>query len=246
MNDSNFRFGIVVFPGSNCDQDCHHAVTQVLGASAELIWHKTDTLPSVDAIVIPGGFSYGDYLRTGAIARFSPVMTAVTRFAQSGGLVLGICNGFQILLEAGLLPGVMLRNRSLAFICKDVHMRVENNATSFTGRLKPAQVLRLPIAHAEGNYYADAATLSSLNAQCRVVFRYCDAEGMVAPASNPNGSLENIAGIISGEGNVLGMMPHPERGVEAILGNDAGRLILLSMLDSLQAARLSSKAAVRA
>ena len=165
MNQSKKRIGIIVFPGSNCDQDCHHAVTQALGAAAEFIWHKTESLPPLDAVIIPGGFSYGDYLRTGAIARFSPVMTAVTRFAESGGLVLGICNGFQILLEAGLLPGVMLRNRSLSFICRDVHVRVENAATPFTGKLTKGQVLRLPIAHAEGNYYADPETLACLNAE---------------------------------------------------------------------------------
>ena len=233
MNQSNKRIGIIVFPGSNCDQDCHHAVTQGLDAAAEFIWHKTESLPPLDAIVIPGGFSYGDYLRTGAIARFSPVMTAVTRYAQSGGLVLGICNGFQILLEAGLLPGVMLRNRSLSFICRDVHVRVENAATPFTERLTKGQVLRMPIAHAEGNYYADAETLASLNAEDRIVFRYCDPDGLVTPEANPNGSLENIAGVINAQGNVLGIMPHPERCAEAILGNDSGKLIFLSMLDSL-------------
>jgi len=246
MNHSAIRIGILVFPGSNCDQDCHHAITQVLGASAEFIWHKTEALPSLDAVVIPGGFSYGDYLRTGSIARFSPVMTAVKRFAKDGGLVLGICNGFQILLEAGLLPGVMLRNRSLSFICKDIHVRVDNTATPFTGRLKPDQVLRLPIAHAEGNYYTDQRTLASLNAQHQVVFRYCTADGRIIPDANPNGSLDSIAGISNSAGNVLGMMPHPERSAEAILGNATGRLIFLSMLDSLQTARLSMKDAVQA
>jgi phosphoribosylformylglycinamidine synthase I len=237
MHRSDMRIGIVVFPGSNCDQDCHYALTEVLGASAEFIWHKADTLPPLDAIVIPGGFSYGDYLRTGAIARFSPVMAAVTRFASGGGLVLGICNGFQILLEAGLLPGVMLRNRSLSFICRDVYVRVENNTTPFTARLKQGQVLRLPIAHAEGNYYADPESLSALNGQRRIVLRYCDAEGAVTAESNPNGSVENIAAIINGHGNVLGMMPHPERSSEEILGNEAGKLILLSMLDNVKTER---------
>jgi phosphoribosylformylglycinamidine synthase subunit PurQ / glutaminase len=246
MNHSPIRIGILVFPGSNCDQDCHYAITQVLGASAEFIWHKTETLPLVDAVVIPGGFSYGDYLRTGSIARFSPVMTAVTRFAKDGGLVLGICNGFQILLEAGLLPGVMLRNRSLSFICKDIHVRVDNTATPFTRRLKPDQVLRLPIAHAEGNYYTDQRTLASLTAHHQVVFRYCTADGRIIPDANPNGSLDSIAGISNSAGNVLGMMPHPERSAEAILGNAAGRLIFVSMLESLQAARLSTRAAVQA
>jgi len=233
------RIGILVFPGSNCDQDCHYALTHVLGASAEFIWHKTEILPKLDAIVIPGGFSYGDYLRTGAIARFSPVMAAVVRFAESGGMVLGICNGFQVLLEAGLLPGVMLRNRGLSFICRDIHVRVENSATSFTGGLHEGQVLRLPIAHAEGNYYADQETLLSLNAQRQILFRYCDADGTVTPDSNPNGSLENIAGVMNVHGNVLGMMPHPERCAENILGNEDGKLILRSMLDSLTGMKLS-------
>jgi phosphoribosylformylglycinamidine synthase I len=237
MSQSNKRIGIIVFPGSNCDQDCHYAVTQGLGATAEFIWHKTENLPALDAIVIPGGFSYGDYLRTGAIARFAPVMSAVTRYAKSGGLVLGICNGFQILLEAGLLPGVMLRNRSLSFICRDVHVRVENAATPFTGRLAKGQVLRLPIAHAEGNYYCDAATLSSLNAAGRIVLRYCGPDGLVTPEANPNGSLESIAGVMNAQGNVLGIMPHPERCAEAILGNDSGKLLFLSMLDSMTAMR---------
>ena len=245
MSHSHVRIGILVFPGSNCDQDCHHALTHVLGASAEFIWHKTETLPKLDAIVIPGGFSYGDYLRTGAIARFSPVMAPVVRFAEGGGLILGICNGFQILLEAGLLPGVMLRNRGLSFICRDVHVRVENSATSFTERLHEGQVLTLPIAHAEGNYYADYETLSSLNAQRRILFRYCTADGTVTPESNPNGSLENIAGILNDQGNVLGMMPHPERCAESILGNDAGKFILMSMLDKVRVGGQTSMPAAR-
>jgi phosphoribosylformylglycinamidine synthase subunit PurQ / glutaminase len=237
---SGIRFGILVFPGSNCDQDCHHAVTRVLGVEAELIWHKAAELPPVDAIIIPGGFSYGDYLRTGAIARFSPVMEAVTAFAAAGGFVLGICNGFQILLEAGLLPGVMLRNRSLSFVCRDVHVRVDNAATPFTGRCQPGQVLTLPIAHAEGNYYTDAQTLTRLRAHGQVVFRYCTASGEVTAEGNPNGSVDNIAGIINPAGNVLGMMPHPERCAEAILGNEAGRLIFLSLLDSIKARRTAT------
>jgi phosphoribosylformylglycinamidine synthase len=228
------RVGIIVFPGSNCDRDCFHALTEVLGASAEFVWHKTDRLPPLDAVILPGGFSYGDYLRTGAIARFSPVMAAVARFAGDGGLVLGICNGFQILLEAGLLPGAMLRNRSLSFICRDTRVRVENPATPFTGRCRPGQILTLPIAHAEGNYYCDPATLASLKAGNRVVFRYCTCEGDVTPEANPNGSLDNIAGIANEAGNVLGMMPHPERSAETLLGNDDGKLILLSMLDALR------------
>ena len=212
-----------------------------MGASAQFIWHKEAALPQVDAILIPGGFSYGDYLRTGAIARFSPVMAAVTRFAEAGGLVLGICNGFQILLEAGLLPGAMLRNRSLSFICQDVRVRVENTATPFTSRCKPGQVLTLPIAHADGNYYTDPATLSSLTARSQVVFRYCTQDGQVTPAANPNGSLDSIAGITNAQGNVLGLMPHPERCAEALLGNEDGRLILLSLLDSITSGRFTSK-----
>jgi len=236
-----FRVGILVFPGSNCDRDCHYAVTQVMGAKADFIWHKEPTLPQLDAVIIPGGFSYGDYLRTGAIARFSPVMGAVVRFAEAGGLVLGICNGFQILLEAGLLPGAMLRNRSLSFICKDIPLRVENTKTPFTSRCKPGQVLALPIAHGEGNYYADQATLSSLKARNQVVFRYCTEDGRVTPEANPNGSLDNIAGITNADGNVLGMMPHPERCADMLLGNEDGRLILLSLLDAIKSGQHSPK-----
>ena len=241
MAESSFKVGILVFPGSNCDRDCHHAVEQIMGASGKFIWHKESALPPLDAVIIPGGFSYGDYLRTGAIARFSPVMAAVTRFAEAGGLVLGICNGFQILLEAGLLPGAMLRNRSLSFICRDVRVRIENTATPFTGRCKPGQVLTLPIAHADGNYYTDPATLSSLTGNNQVVFRYCTTDGQATPEANPNGSLDNIAGITNAAGNVLGLMPHPERSAEALLGNEDGRLILLSLLDSIKSGRFSPK-----
>ena len=215
-----------------------------MGAGAEFIWHKDTSLPQLDAVIIPGGFSYGDYLRTGAIARFSPVMAAVTRFAEAGGLVLGLCNGFQILLEAGLLPGAMLRNRSLSFICRNVRVRVENSATPFTGRCKPGQVLTLPIAHADGNYYTDPATLSSLKANGQVVFRYCTTNGQVTPEANPNGSLDGIAGITNAAGNVLGLMPHPERSAEALLGNEDGRLILFSLLDSIKSGRFSPKPAM--
>ena len=223
--------GVVVFPGSNCDHDCQHVLGEVLGQNVQMIWHKETSLAGLDAVVLPGGFSYGDYLRTGAIARFSPVMGAVKEFAAKGGLVLGICNGFQILLEAGLLPGAMLRNRSLSFICKEVHVRVENAATAFTGRCEPGQVLKIPIAHADGNYYTDDVTLSQLKATAQVVFRYCTPDGEVTPEANPNGSLDNIAGIMNARGNVLGMMPHPERCAEDVLGNDDGRLILMSMFD---------------
>jgi phosphoribosylformylglycinamidine synthase len=244
LADSPYRIGVLVFPGSNCDRDCHHAVTQVMGAKAEFVWHKETALPQVDAVIIPGGFSYGDYLRTGAIARFSPVMAAVTKFAEAGGLVLGICNGFQILLEAGLLPGAVLRNRSLAFICRDVRVRVENTATPFTSRCRPGQVLTLPIAHAEGNYYTDQGTLSKLNANKQVLFHYCTSGGTVTPEANPNGALDNVAGITNAAGNVLGLMPHPERSAEALLGNEDGRLILLSLLDTIKSGRFSPKPAM--
>lgn len=228
------KIGVLVFPGSNCDHDCQHVLQDVLGQQVEMIWHKETTVSGLDGIIIPGGFSYGDYLRTGAIARFSPVMNAVKGFAENGGLVMGICNGFQILLEAGLLPGAMLRNRSLHFVCKDVHVRVENAATPFTGACQPGQVLTIPVAHAEGNYYTDPVTLAGLQANAQVVFRYCTSEGKVTPEANPNGSLDNIAGIRNAEGNVLGMMPHPERSAEELLGNADGRLVLMSMLESLK------------
>lgn len=228
------KIGVLVFPGSNCDHDCQHVFQDVLGQQVQMIWHKETTMSALDAVVIPGGFSYGDYLRTGAIARFSPVMKTVKEFAQTGGLVLGICNGFQILLEAGLLPGAMLRNRSLHFVCKDTYVRVENAATPFTGACRPGQVLKIPIAHAEGNYYTDPVTLAGLQANAQVVFRYCTQDGKVAPEANPNGSLDNIAGIRNAEGNVLGMMPHPERCAEDLLGNADGRLILTSMVEFLK------------
>jgi phosphoribosylformylglycinamidine synthase len=228
------NIGVVVFPGSNCDQDCQHIFKDVLGQNVEMIWHKETSLAGLDAIVLPGGFSYGDYLRTGAIARFSPVMKAVTQFAAEGGLVLGICNGFQILLEAGLLPGAMLRNQSLHFICRDIYVRVENAATPFTSACKPGQVLKIPIAHADGNYYTDPVMLAGLQANAQVMFRYCDQDGKVMPEANPNGSLDNIAGIRNAAGNVLGMMPHPERCAESMLGNEDGRLILASMVEGLK------------
>ncbi len=228
------KIGVLVFPGSNCDHDCQHVFEKVLRQNVTMIWHKETTVSGMDAIIIPGGFSYGDYLRTGAIARFSPVMNALRGFAQSGGLVMGICNGFQILLEAGLLAGAMLRNRSLHFVCRDVHIRVENAATPFTGVCQPGQVLKIPIAHAEGNYHTDPVTLAGLQANAQVVFRYCTQDGEVIPEANPNGSLDNIAGIRNAEGNVLGMMPHPERSAEELLGNEDGRLIFTSMLEALK------------
>jgi phosphoribosylformylglycinamidine synthase len=227
------NIGVIVFPGSNCDHDCEHVFKDVLAQNVTMVWHKA-SLVGLDGVILPGGFSYGDYLRTGAIARFSPVMSAIREFAKSGGLVMGVCNGFQILLEAGLLPGAMLRNRSLHFVCKDVHVRVENAATPFTGACKPGQVLKIPIAHAEGNYYTDPVMLAGLQANAQIVFRYCTPDGRVTLEANPNGSLDNIAGIRSAEGNVLGMMPHPERSAEELMGNEDGRLIFASMLESLK------------
>ena len=238
------NIGVIVFPGSNCDHDCVHVLRDVLGQSVREVWHKETSLDGLDAVILPGGFSYGDYLRTGAIARFSPVMGAVKQFADHGGMVLGICNGFQILLEAGLLPGAMIRNKTLTFICKDVHVRVENAGTPFTGRCESGQVLKLPIAHADGNYYTDPVTLAALQANAQIVFRYSTPEGTITPEANPNGSLDNIAGIRNAEGNVLGMMPHPERCAEEVLGNDDGRLIFLSMLDALKKAKLQPKTVV--
>lgn len=227
------NIGVAVFPGSNCDHDCEHVFKDVLGQDVTMVWHKETSLAGLDAVILPGGFSYGDYLRTGAIARFSPVMQAVKQFAADGGLVLGICNGFQILLEAGLLPGAMLRNMSLHFICRETYVKVENAATPFTNVCRSGQVLRIPIAHADGNYYTDPVTLAGLQANAQVVFRYCTADGKVTPEACLNGSLDNIAGIRNAEGNVLGMMPHPERCAEAMLGNDDGRAIFQSMIASL-------------
>ncbi|MBI5378898.1 MAG: phosphoribosylformylglycinamidine synthase subunit PurQ [Nitrospirae bacterium] len=228
------RFGIVRFPGSNCDGDCYHVVKEVLREEADFVWHKEEALGQrYQCLILPGGFSYGDYLRTGAIARFSPVMRAVERFAKEGGLVLGICNGFQILLEAGLLPGAVVRNRTLQFICRDVHLRVENAETPFTGSCRKGEVLRLPIAHGDGNYFADPETLAELESNRQVVFRYCAPEGDLTEEANPNGSVSHIAGICNAERNVLGMMPHPERCAEAILGNEDGRKIFASILNAL-------------
>lgn len=231
MSMAPVRFGIVVFPGSNCDHDAYHVCRKILGQDAVFLWHKNADLQDVDVVILPGGFSYGDYLRSGAIARFSPVMREVTRFAEAGGLVLGICNGFQILVEAGLLPGVLLRNASLRFACRDVRVRVENALTPFTSQCAQGGVLSIPIAHGEGNYFADDATIARLEANGQVVFRYCDAEGAVTPDSNPNGSRGNIAGIINERGNVLGMMPHPERAADPLLGNVDGQQVFRSIID---------------
>ena len=231
------KFGVVQFPGSNCDDDAHYAIGSVIGQPVEFIWHQSEDLSGFDAIILPGGFAYGDYLRTGAIARFSPVMKAVGRFARAGGLVLGICNGFQILLEAALLPGAMLRNKRLRFLCRQVHVRVENTDTPFTCAARSGQVLKMPIAHMEGNYFCDADTLAELERNRQIVFRYVHADGSDARAddfdANPNGSLAAIAGIANREGNVAGLMPHPERAVESPLGSTDGLVILRSMVESL-------------
>jgi phosphoribosylformylglycinamidine synthase subunit PurQ / glutaminase len=227
------KIGVVVFPGSNCDHDALHAVSEVLRQPAEFIWHQSQDLAGFDAVILPGGFSYGDYLRTGAIARFSPVMSAVARFSHSGGLVLGICNGFQILCEAGLLPGALMRNQGLRFICRHVYVRVETTATPFTSAAQPGQVLRMPIAHAEGKYFCDPDTLAELRKNDQVVFRYCAPDGSLDPAANPNGALDAIAGICNRERNVMGIMPHPERAVEAALGSTDGLIVLRSLVQSL-------------
>ena len=230
---SKMKFGIVVFPGSNCDHDAYHASKQIMGQDAHFIWHKDSSLGGADVIILPGGFSYGDYLRTGAIARFSPVMKEVVRFAKNGGTVIGICNGFQILLEAGMLPGVMLRNSSLKFVCKFIQLKVENAVTRFTSECEVGDVLRIPIAHGDGNYFASREIVESLQENGQIVFRYCSEAGDIDDESNPNGSLSNIAGIINKEGNVLGMMPHPERAVELSLGSADGKKIFQSMIESL-------------
>lgn len=227
------KFGVVVFPGSNCDHDCYYAAKHVFGQETNYIWHKSTDLAGYDCVILPGGFSYGDYLRTGAIARNSPVMEEVVRFAEKGGLVIGICNGFQILTEAGLLPGVLMRNRGLKFICENVHLRVENDEIPFTRSYARGEVIKIPIAHHDGNYYADPDTVKELEETGRVVFRYCSFMGDVSDEANPNGSVSNIAGIVNKGGNVLGMMPHPERACEEVLdtrGSADGRPLFKSLL----------------
>ena len=217
------KFGVIVFPGSNCDHDAYYAVHSVLGQPVTFLWHESHDLGNCDAVIVPGGFAYGDYLRTGAIARFSPVMESVARFAAGGGLVLGICNGFQILCEAGLLPGALMRNAGLKFICKPVQVRVETTDTPFTNACQPGEVLTLPIAHMEGNYFCDPETLAALRREQRIVFRY---------VANPNGSLDDIAGICSPGRNVLGLMPHPERATDPLMGSTDGRVIFQSMISA--------------
>lgn len=229
------RFGIIVFPGSNCDHDAYHVAKHVFEQEARFIWHKEANLGDVDVVIVPGGFSYGDYLRSGAIARFSPIMKDVVRFAENGKLVFGICNGFQILCELGLLPGALMRNAKLRFACKQTHLRVENAETPYTGRLEEGQVVQIPISHGEGNYFAAEDILNQLEEDRQVVFRYCDAKGRITPEANPNGSARNIAGIVNKERNVLGMMPHPDRCAEAVLGSSDGRYVFESILDHVTA-----------
>ena len=226
------RFAVVVFPGTWSDHDCQYILRDILGQEADLVWHRSADLSNYDAVVLPGGFSYGDYLRCGAIARFSPVMDAVVRHAEAGKPVIGICNGFQVLCESGLLPGVLMRNDSLQFRCQDTYLRTGNAGTSFTNELKPGQVISIPISHGEGSYYADEATLDDLESNGLVAFRYCEADGEPTPASNPNGSLRNIAGIVNERGNVLGMMPHPERAGESLMGGTDGLLLWRSVIEA--------------
>ena len=224
------KFGVLVFPGSNCDHDSYNVIAEIARQPVTFLWHDSAELEDCDAILVPGGFAYGDYLRTGAIARFSPVMQSVKKFASAGGLVLGICNGFQILCEAGLLPGALMRNAGLKYICKQVHLRTETSDSPFTQTLTKGQVVKIPIGHMEGNYFCDAETLASLRADDRIVFRYSERDGAITAAANPNGSLDNIAGILNEGRNVLGMMPHPDRSSEELLGSADGFHIFESMV----------------
>ncbi|OGW81726.1 MAG: phosphoribosylformylglycinamidine synthase I [Omnitrophica bacterium RIFCSPLOWO2_12_FULL_44_17] len=224
------KAAVIVFPGSNCDTDCWHVIRDVMNVNVDFVWHKETDLKGVDLVVLPGGFSYGDYLRCGAIARFSPIMKEVIKHADAGRYVIGICNGFQVLLEAGLLPGALLRNRTLRFMCKPVYLRVENSTTIFTNHLKQNQVIEVPIAHGEGNYFCDERTLETLEGNKKIIFRYCSENGTISDEFNPNGSLSHIAGIINQKGNVLGMMPHPERMSESILGGTDGKKIWESIV----------------
>ncbi len=227
------KFGVVIFPGSNCDHDTYYVLKDIMKQEATFLWHKEHDLKNVDCVILPGGFSYGDYLRSGAIAKFSPLMLEVVEFANKGGLVLGICNGFQILMELGLLPGAMLRNKNLKFLCQHVHIKVENNKTLFTRKGKKGQVLKIPIAHYEGNYIAPPDTIQELKANGQIIFRYCDAEGNLSEEANVNGSMESIAGLVNTSGNIMGMMPHPERASEMILGGEDGKIIFDSIINKL-------------
>ena len=232
------KFGVVVFPGSNCDYDCYYAVKAVVGKPAEFIWHQETSVKGFDAVILPGGFAYGDYLRTGALAKFSPVMQAVKEFADKGGLVIGICNGFQILAEAGLLPGALLKNIGRKYICRFLYLRTETTNTPFSNMLEKGQLIHIPIGHGDGNYFADAGALKAIEENDQVVFRYADANGQATAEVNPNGSIHNIAGIVNAGRNVLGMMPHPDRSSEQILGSADGKLIFESMVNALAGARL--------
>lgn len=230
------KFGVIIFPGSNCDHDTYWVLKHVIGQETRFLWHQDTDLHGVDVVVVPGGFSYGDYLRCGAIAKFSPVMEAVRRHAREGKLVLGICNGFQILQEAGLLPGVMLRNAGLKFVCDQVYLRTEDHQTPFTLACEKAQVLKIPIAHNEGNFYATPEELKELQDKGQIVFRYCNSEGKITSDANPNGALDNIAGVRNPEGNVLGLMPHPERASEPLIGSRDGLFIFQSIVESCRSA----------
>ena len=227
------KFGVVIFPGSNCDHDCYYVIESVIGKPVEFIWHQDTSVRGFDAIILPGGFAYGDYLRTGALAKFSPVMRSVKEFADKGGMVIGICNGFQILCEAALLPGALLRNIGMKYVCKFLHLRTETTNTAFTNTLSKGQLLHIPIGHGDGNYFADADVLKRIEDNDQVAFRYVAADGQVTREANPNGSLNNIAGIVNEGRNVLGMMPHPDRSSESILGSSDGRLIFESMVNAL-------------
>ena len=225
------KFGVVIFPGSNCDYDTLYALKDVLNQDAIFLWHKEHNLKNVDCVILPGGFSYGDYLRSGSIAAFSPLMQEVKEFALRGGLVLGICNGFQVLLELGLLPGAMLRNKNLKFLCQFVHLRVDNETTPFTNKAKKGQVLKIPIAHYDGNFFSPPDTIQEIKINNQIVLRYSDARGQLSEEANVNGSLESIAGLINSAGNIMGMMPHPERASEALLGSEDGRIIFESIIN---------------
>ncbi len=227
------KFGVVVFPGSNCDHDAYYSLKKILNAEVNFLWHKDTDLNNSDVIILPGGFSYGDYLRSGAIARFSPIMSSVIDFAENGGFVMGICNGFQILVEAELLPGVLLKNKSLQFVCKDVYLSIENKDTVFTRGIEPKKILKVPVAHGEGNYFVDDDTLKDMIKNNQIVFKYVDNAGNEMKTANPNGSLMNIAGIVNKNGNVLGMMPHPERACNHVLGNTDGSIILNALIDNI-------------
>ncbi len=229
-------FGVIVFPGSNCDHDAYHAMKNVLGCETKFLWHKDTDLSDIDFLIVPGGFSYGDYLRSGAIARFSPIMQEVIKFAHKGGPVMGICNGFQILLEAGLIPGAMMHNEKLRFVCKNIHIRCETTASLFTNGLQMGQLFNIPVSHGEGNYFINQDGLNSLKDNDQVVFRYANSKGEISDEANFNGSIDNIAGIINTQRNVLGMMPHPERAMEKILGSEDGKPIFESILNSLSIA----------